>query len=161
MARLSHISNNESLATEELAPLALLLLVAITIAITVAIAILFTLGAAIVDDNAKMIENLFLVQALQLGQVTTVNFRLTQDINGEVGNTIDDASIGNNLSRNIIYNHIIIHLLELFDTLFQAVAHQQFSRVRSHDAGRQDVKIALLALSDNKALHIVDITRKV
>ena len=111
---------------------------------------------AVVDDDAEAVELVLLVEAFQLGQVATVDLTLTDDIEGHIGYAVDDTGIGNNLSRHIVNNDVVVDLLQFFYQEIQTVAHQQLRGVRRRDAGRQHIYVVLGALGVADACDIVN-----
>ena len=90
-------------------------------------------------------EALFLVQRLNLRQLTTIQLTGTCNKDCQVGNAIDNGSIGNDTHRHIVYDNVVVTATQFLYQIVQALVHEQFGRIGSNRTCRQDVQILMVA----------------
>ena len=121
--------------------LAVAVTIAVAITITVAIAVAITVAIAITaitlmdkrhirEDDSHILEAALVGHLLDERQRVLVQAAHAHDVRREVGDTVDDSCVGNNLSGCGVEDDIVVMLAEIIYQSVEFLAHEQLSGVR-------------------------------
>ena len=97
-------------------------------------------GVYAVEDQSHVVETLLLIDALYVGELTTVELAGTDNEDGEVCHTVGNGCIGDDAHRHTIGHYIVITLAKLLYQLIQTGVQEEFGRVGRNGSCRDDVQ---------------------
>ncbi|CCY15179.1 putative uncharacterized protein [Prevotella sp. CAG:755] len=93
-----------------------------------------------VQHHGHVAQLVVRIQALDVGQLATVEPAGTHHEQRQVGDAVGDARVGDQAHGDVVGHHVVIARAELRHQGVEALVHQQLGGVRGHRAGRHDVE---------------------